>query len=446
MSRAPVTLSREMKIGLIALLMLGLLGGWFVVNSNRAAQDMATVNPPVTTPATPSTSGSTVSGNTDASGTNASGTTGTDGTASGTGTEVVSAAPFPVTDPNGSTPDPTALPPKPSGINPDTPLLGLNGHNPFRPLRLDEKALADAGRITPPTSAAAVSTPSVTITRPSSSPQQINDALASSGNSSGAIPVSRLPGTSSAGAGRTTGHSTTASSSSGAIPISQLPGTSANTTGKVKTTTSGLTTTFEAPVIPGVTPTTTAQVPGKTVKVPSSQPTASKGKGTHSASTANGNNASTTATTPKPVEPPVVAMNVPGVSVPGSTSQSGSAGTSAGSNGKTSEQSSTGLSGNSLPTPGNPALITEAQPTTGNESGGTGTGKLASYVQEEQLVFDAAVLGPVNTAVLRSNNGFVVATVGQTLADSKVTVKEITATTVTLALGNETTTLQLDKR
>jgi hypothetical protein len=39
-----------------------------------------------------------------------------------------------------------------------------------------------------------------------------------------------------------------------------------------------------------------------------------------------------------------------------------------------------------------------------------------------------------------------VVSVGQTLPDSDIVIKEVTATSATLALGNDTQTLELDKR
>lgn len=65
-------------------------------------------------------------------------------------------------------------------------------------------------------------------------------------------------------------------------------------------------------------------------------------------------------------------------------------------------------------------------------------------MQNRQIVLNAAVLGPVNTAILRSKDGFVVLSVGQTLPDSNAVLREVTATSATLALGDDITTLKLD--
>ena len=48
--------------------------------------------------------------------------------------------------------------------------------------------------------------------------------------------------------------------------------------------------------------------------------------------------------------------------------------------------------------------------------------------------------------IFRSKDGYVVVAVGQTLPDSQVTVKEVTATGATLSLGTDSKTLELDKR
>jgi hypothetical protein len=67
-------------------------------------------------------------------------------------------------------------------------------------------------------------------------------------------------------------------------------------------------------------------------------------------------------------------------------------------------------------------------------------------VQSRALVFNAVVLGPINTAIFKTSQGFVVVPTGQTLPDSNVTLKQVTATSATLSLGTDSKILELDKR
>ena len=67
-------------------------------------------------------------------------------------------------------------------------------------------------------------------------------------------------------------------------------------------------------------------------------------------------------------------------------------------------------------------------------------------MQSRSLVFNAVVLGPINTAIFKTDKGFVVVPTGQTLPDSTVTLGEVTATSATLTLGSDSKILELDKR
>ncbi len=71
---------------------------------------------------------------------------------------------------------------------------------------------------------------------------------------------------------------------------------------------------------------------------------------------------------------------------------------------------------------------------------------LDQLVQSRNLVFNAVVLGPINTAIFKTDKGFVVVPTGQTLPDSTVVLKEVTSTSATLSLGNDSKILELDKR
>ena len=424
MSRAPLTLSREMKIGLIALLMLALLGGWLVMNNRQQAALEPMPTPP---PVVDSTSSQGKGTDTAAAG--QTGTTGSaQGKADGTQTsipeapgatgsssgEAVTAPPFAVTDPNGSTPDPTVPTPIPSGINPDTPLMSLNGHNPFRPNELEaEEGSTQASEITASQPGGAGETPAVTISQPSSSASQINDALATT--NSGAIPVSAIPG-----ANNSQGSS---SSDSGVVPVTPIPGTTVTTPNPTipsRTTSSGSS---------GPSRTSAANTPSSTISIPGGGNNAgTRGPGTGSAAQQPN----------QPAVPPITAVREPSVTIPGALNQPAS----------TAVQ---GADSSGLGTTGSMAQPTDPQAITDTSSATQATtqdvqNELETYVKNHQMVFDAAVLGPVNTAIFRTDRGFVIATAGQTLADSRVTLKEVTASTATLALGQDTITLQLDKR
>lgn len=71
---------------------------------------------------------------------------------------------------------------------------------------------------------------------------------------------------------------------------------------------------------------------------------------------------------------------------------------------------------------------------------------IEAYLATNGLSYEAVVLGPVNTGIFATKDGYVVLALGQTLPDSSIVVKDITATSVTLALGNEQKTLELQKR
>lgn len=71
---------------------------------------------------------------------------------------------------------------------------------------------------------------------------------------------------------------------------------------------------------------------------------------------------------------------------------------------------------------------------------------LELLVKDQSLSFSSVVLGPVNTAIFNTKNGFIVVPLGQTLPDSEVMVQTVTANSATLQLGKETLELTLDRR
>ncbi|MDV6374951.1 beta strand repeat-containing protein [Deinococcus arenicola] len=150
---------------------------------------------------------------------------------------------------------------------------------------------------------------------------------------------------------------------------------------------------------------------------------------------------------PRPVAPPIAGVNVPSVNrVPVTGSRPTAPATSAAG---TSGAATSGITGASSagtrPTPGTPQVITslgqDASASAANE-----ISKLDQFVQDRQLAFNAAVLGPINTAIFQGKDGYVVVAVGQNLPDSAVTLREVSATRAVLSLGNDLKTLELDQR
>ncbi|MFD1731102.1 hypothetical protein ACFSC4_08490 [Deinococcus malanensis] len=152
---------------------------------------------------------------------------------------------------------------------------------------------------------------------------------------------------------------------------------------------------------------------------------------------------------PPAVKPPVAGVRVPSVpSVPGTLASAGSAASTGGATGQGGAGGTTGTGtdiAGEVPAITTPQVITELGAEPGTAPVATES-TLNQLVQTQDLAFNAVVLGPVNTAIFRSRNGFVVVSVGQKLPDTNVTVQEVTANSATLALGNETKILELDKR
>ncbi|MDK2011055.1 MULTISPECIES: hypothetical protein [unclassified Deinococcus] len=377
MTRAPVKLSREMKLLLGLLLLVAAIGLWYVLTNRGAAPDDTAVTPGTTT-GTPVTPGDTVpvtppeqSGSTGQSGQGS-------GVQSGGQVDVEVIPPFPTGDTASTTtqPEQTDTPPTPAGINPAGTLAAVPGNNPFRPLTIE----GDGQTASTPTTA-----PSSPASTPSASSPVASAPTVTPIPSTGAVGLSPLPSS-----GNDTG---------GALPVPTIPVTDGT---------------------PSVTPIT----PGGTVAI-----------GNAPVGTPTGTDIPTGTSTPAPVKPPVAGVSVPGLTrVPASVTAPPTPG--AGQGGAAALPTGT-------PQPGTPQVISEVA------SGGgvvSATSALDSFVQTQELAFNAVVLGPVNTAIFRSKDGYVVVAVGQTLPDSQVTVKEVTATGATLSLGNDSKTLELDKR
>ncbi|EYB67301.1 hypothetical protein DEIPH_ctg044orf0010 [Deinococcus phoenicis] len=414
---ASLKLSREMKVLLILLLMVALIGGWYVWTSGRAA-DAPAPTPPATPTGDPPTADP--QGNSGA-GTPSAGTPDSGVTVQPDGqVDVPSLPAFGAVDGSGAATQ-AEQPPTPGGINPDTALAALPSANPFRPLSVDAGANGTNGAVQAnapaPSSPDTGSAPAAPMNDPRNSAPVVNDVPASSG---GVLAISPIPGT------RDPVTVTTPPVAGGAFPPPSLPGASS----------SG----------PEPRTVTLAPVPAPT-PLPRSQPTPT---------------ATPTSPVPTPpartapVRPPVAGVSVPqdnidlGGLLAQAPSQGGNVangGTAAGSPSPAGAGTPSGQTATALPTPGTPQPITqlggdssETEPSTAPQSA------LDQLVQSRDLAFNAAVLGPVNTAIFHTRDGFLVVSVGQPLPDSAVVVREVTATSVTLALGNDTKTLELDKR
>lgn len=450
MTRAPVKLSREMKMLLMLLLMVALVGLWYVWDSNRNAAGRVTGQTPAPQPTTQVPVAPTG---------NPGGTTTKSGKPGGSGgvavqggdqnsVQVTNIPPFPTggtatnsttaTGPNSASGNTNAMPStgdKPvtagNGINPEGTLAGVPSNNPFRPLSLGAGGAAPtATSSTPPAS----TSNTTAITRPPAA----NTASTTTNNMTSVGPggVNAIPGADGS-----------SQVPSGASPIN-IPGADGSLGTTPVTATTPASGTLPTPSnvtsvrpIP-VTPNTVTITPN-TTNTPSNNANGSQASSGANNQNPSGNTpATSTPPTPAPVKPPIAGVSVPKVT----TLPSGTAPAPATTpNTPGSPQASAPTT---LPTPGNPQVITElGQADTGNTGNTQPTpNPLDQFVQDNQLAFNAVVLGPVNTAIFRGKDGFVVASTGQALPDSKVIVKEVTATSATLSLGNDVKTLELDKR
>lgn len=460
-----------MKILLILLLMVALIGGWYVWTSSRNANVISSSGTGTTGTGGPDNSGTDGEGPVTIEGapTNptpgtgavdpATGSVGSDGTATGNGTGEETSVESNVA-PDGTVTIPTLPPlgnddgtvagpngegstvatPAPGGINPDTPLVLLPGVNPFRPLSV--KTDANAAGTTPTGSVTAVN-PSSGNTTPSNTGTPNSGGAASNGSpdplgiNGGAVPISPIPGS-----GETV-PSDSAEVSGGAFPLPNIPGADGSGTDSSGAD-SGVTIT---PGLPTVTPLPTTP---DTVTADNGGNSATGNAGTST----NGAGTNTAVTPPverplPPIKPPVAGVSVPGVSrVPNLNANTGTTGTANnGANGAASgtDAGVTASLPTTAPRPGTPQVITELAPI-GTDTPAETARPLDQGIAARELAFNAVVLGPVNTAIFRSKDGFLVVSVGQTLPDSDIVIKEVTATSATLALGNDTQTLELDKR
>lgn len=71
---------------------------------------------------------------------------------------------------------------------------------------------------------------------------------------------------------------------------------------------------------------------------------------------------------------------------------------------------------------------------------------LLRYTRAQNVRFTSVVLGPINTAIFETNNGFVVVALGQSLPNTNILVSAISEQQATLQLGEDKLELNLDRR
>lgn len=380
-------LTREMGLALTGLLFVGAVGGWYLWNTNQSAPvDTVAVSPAA------NTQPSAAQANPNDAATPAAPAAGAKPATAGS----VTRAPNPVEVPQIPflTPAQKAAAAKTPGAKPAAPAQvsaeGLPAQNPFRPFRV----------------AAAPSTAAPS----NSQPSPVSNA--------GAFPPPRI----ATGGGRTVSFSAPT-----VLPAAR-----------------------PAPSAPPVAIRTGGVLPPPALPVGGNIPPAPPLQ----------TGTAVTITPPPVAQPsmrtPVPTLRAPKLNAGTAPSVSAPAGSTASTPG--------GLPSSATPLPGAnagvPAVLGELDPTLSSgaaaptaipgAAGGTAPATpgnaLEQYVADQQVSVDAVILGPTNTGIFKTRGGFVVAAIGQKLEGSDVLVKNLTASSVTLALGNVETTLDLDKR
>ena len=447
-------LSREMKILLGVLALGGAVGGWYffsgagtpVPDATTPPAQSTAVQPTAVQPSTPPAGQPGAAGTGTAGGTAGSATPGSVTPGAGTVTDpnsvvpttagvnssspvAVAQVPFlnPQTGVGGlGTGDPAST--EPTGINPADPLAAVPDSNPFQPLTVVETATTASSTAPPPGQA---STPLPTASN-------VNTAPASSAglSSSGAIPLPSVPIGGVNGGGVNLGNTASGSTSSdtgtglgtgGAIPLPSVPlgglPTSPSTAGGATTGSAGTGTS-------GTGNTATTGTPA----APSVKPPPAPGS-----------------ITPGLATPSLGNISLGSAAVPGTRPGSalpGTAGTpTLGNSSSTAGISGAGSAPDLSASIGQPGVISQyGSANVPAVPAPVVVSPLDQLVQSRNLVYNAVVLGPINTAIFKTDQGFVVVPTGQTLPDSTVVLKEVTATSATLSLGNDSKILELDKR
>ncbi|WP_261663579.1 hypothetical protein [Deinococcus sp. Marseille-Q6407] len=481
-------LTREMQLligALLTLLLAGALVFYFNSRNNQAVVEEST-----TSSTTTQTDSSTV-------------TTVTTNTASAAAAGPVSGSDAaPGTIPPLSTAPETAsgaqTQPKLGGINPETPLAAVPAKNPFKPFVLESDGSTPAGAVQAPSETPAspeeirtsepsvigqpaspervrFSEPSVAISAPPSSagsgfPGGAGESPADGGNAptytasvpsdsrSGAVaPVSRASGRTTSwvlGPGNkpvavTSGGNGGASSSSQSQPGSNTTARTSSNGGSTASTSRGDT-----------------QASSGSGRVPTASAPRSSTGPRPANSSASGSNAPSNGTSGG------MATWVLGGGGPGSTGSTGPSG--AGSQGPATAPAPAPVAGVTappvgsalakrpavqpangsgsaaapalsvpLPVPGQPDLITRYGDDQGVGAPDDGTA-LSRALNRQDVRFTGAVLGPTDTAIFKSSQGFMVLAQGDRLPDTQIVVSQITADSVTLALGQDSLKLELE--
>lgn len=425
-------LTREMKMLLGALMILLMAGGLTYYFSSLG------------TPATEtevqgdSTTVTTTSSTTTSSSATVAAVDGDVTTASGAATEIPPLVP---------TASGTATTTKElGGINPAAPLAAVPARNPFKPLKVTaDDATATNGVSTSGGTVPASSfpEPSVNVSAPSDFTPNVTSSasyptadMSSSDSSSGSSwSIEADTSTSTSGGSDSTTKWVLGSDDT---PVAITSGSSAGGSKTTGTTAPTTTTGSSGSSVSGSGSTGSGSTSGNL------EPWAFGDSGSDSSTGAGGRSRATgDASSAASQTPPVAGVSEPSLgtiaSRPAHTSMPTATSTGNGT-GTTGAVPSTSVP---LPTPSQPELITQYGSNQGIGAPDDGTA-LSRTLNRRNVRFTGAVLGPNDTAIFKDNSGFMVLGKGDRLPDTDIRVHEITARSVTLALGKESLTLELE--
>lgn len=487
-------LTREMKLLLAALATL-LLAGALAFYFNSRNTDADTVDTTVTESTVVTETG-------DASSTTVT-TVSTTNVAGAPGTVSGNAAAPGTIPPLSSAPAAVANPAKLGGINPDTPLAAVPSRNPFKPLKLTKDGSTPAGAVADNGSALqpapepqpSFAEPSVAIAAPPRYSEAGSPSFpaAGTGASSGTESSSPSAASRSTSAGRSS-SSTGTSSGAGQVSSAGSRTSGATTTWVLGPDSTPVAVTGSAasasrtPASSASNSSTGNSGRGNASTGNSTSGTASAGRASSSTARSTGSAAGTgrPATAPAPAtsgtlvpwafdNPDDYPEAVPAGTLSGGRSSGGgstngrtssgagsapSTGPVAGvaepdlgavaSRPRTGSGASTGAGGTPasalsvpLPAPGQPDLLTQYGDNQGVGAPNDST-LLSRTLNRQNLRFTGAVLGPTDTAIFKSSQGFMVLAKGDRLPDTDIVVEQITANSVTLALGQDSLKLELE--
>lgn len=397
-------LSRGMKIGLTGLLLVAAVGGWALWNSSRSAEPSLGDTPAPAVSGTESAATSSAASSAAGVSTQASSTPAATGGVNVTRPQnpvKVQQVPFltPAQAAAGTSTGGSST--SASSVASAAPAAEMPSVNPFRPFRV---APTQAAAPSAPAGQGALPAPSLpvpTVRAPSvssaqalptpSGPSAAPPVVVRPGGNAGALPLPVLPGTSPSAA------------SPGVSPPVALPGASAVTV---------------RPGQPAAGQSPVAQVPPRpAIKTPTPKviaPSVSSAASAAAPQTPGAAVALPTLPTPQASAPHVLTQLDVAAATPAT---------------------STG-----------PAAVDTGAPATSTAATAPSLTALDQFVSNQALSYTAVVLGPINTGVFSSKDGYVVVAVGQKLPGSDVTVKDITADSATLALGNDVKKLDISTK